>query len=72
MAIGLTVAATQLPVDLPLLAERALNQASFLAAFMILLALLRDGAVTSDAVLGVGRYLTRQPPGRRYAAITVG
>jgi len=72
MAVGLTVAATQLPVDLPALAERALNQASFLAAFMILLALLRDGAATSDAVLGVGRYLTRQPPGRRYAAITVG
>jgi hypothetical protein len=72
IAVALTVAATQLPVDLPALAERALNQSAFLAAFMILLALLRDGAATSDAVLGVGRYLTGQPPGRRYAAIAAG
>src|SRR3546814_9012071 len=45
---------------------------AFLAAFMVLLALLRDGAATSDAVLRLGRYLTRQPPGRRYLAIQGG
>lgn len=50
----------------------ALSRASFLAAFMILLALLRDAAVTSNAVLGVGTYLTQQPSGRRYAAIHIG
>ena len=72
LAAALTVAATQLSSEFFPLIERALNQAAFLAAFMVLLALLREGAVTSDAVLGVGRYLTRQPPGRRYVAITGG
>ncbi len=50
----------------------ALDRAAFLAAFMILLSLLRDAAATSDAVLAVGSYLTKQPPGRRYAAIHLG
>lgn len=72
LAVILTVTASQIAIDFATLVERALIQAAFLAAFMILLALLREGAVTSDAVLGVGRYLTRQPPGRRYAAISAG
>ena len=72
LAVGLTLAAALLADDFPLLIEHALSRAAFLAAFMILLALLREGAVTSGAVLAVGRYLTRQPPGRRYAAISVG
>ena len=47
-------------------------RAGFLAAFMILLSQLREAASTSDAVLKIGRYLTRQPPGRRYASLHIG
>lgn len=72
LAAILTVTAVVLPVAFAPLIERALGQAAFLASFMILLALLREGAVTSDAVLGLGRYLTHQPPGRRYTAIASG
>jgi hypothetical protein len=72
LAASLTVAATQLSADYAAMIDRGLVQAAFLAAFMVLLALLREGATTSDAVLGVGRYLTRQPPGRRYLAISAG
>ena len=52
--------------------ERSLQRAAFLAAFMILLALLRVGAAGSSSVLALGDYLTRQPPGRRYLAIHAG
>ncbi|MGI9374286.1 MAG: hypothetical protein ACR2OJ_17505 [Hyphomicrobiales bacterium] len=55
-----------------LLILSALERAAFLAAFMLLLALLKEAASTSDAVLGVGQYLTKQPPGRRYLANHVG
>jgi len=51
---------------------RGLEQASFLAAFMLLLGVLKDAAATSPAVTACGRYLTRQPPGRRYAALASG
>lgn len=59
--------------DAPLaLIERGFGQATYLAAFMLLLALLRDGAVTSPSVLTLGRYLTQRPPGQRYIAIHAG
>ncbi|MGI9512917.1 MAG: hypothetical protein ACR2OL_08460 [Anderseniella sp.] len=54
------------------LIERGFGQATYLAAFMLLLALLRDGAVTSPSVLTLGRYLTHRPPGQRYIAIHAG
>ena len=54
------------------LVEQSLQRAAFLAAFMILLALLRVGASRSSSVLALGDYLTRQPPGRRYLAIHAG
>ena len=71
-AVSVTVAAAMSHGDPAGLVERGLDQATFLAAFMILLALLRDGAITSPSVLALGRYLTRQPPGRRYLAISAG
>ena len=55
----------------PLLAEAA-RRAAYLAAFFLLLTLLRDGAMTSSSVLAVGQYLTQQPPGRRYWALAMG
>ena len=74
--IGLAVIATTCAFmfsDAPnALIERGFGQATYLAAFMLLLALLRDGAVTSPSVLKLGRYLTHRPPGQRYIAIHAG
>ena len=65
------VALATLPAPAALV-EQSLQRAVFLAAFMILIALLRVGAGRSSAVLALGDYLTRQPPGRRYLAIHTG
>ena len=46
-----------------------LGRASYLAAFILLMGLLRDAAVTSPSILACGRYMTRQPPQRRYVAV---
>lgn len=67
-----TAVAFALSSDAQVLVFSALERAAFLAAFMILLALLRDAAATSAAVLAVGTYLTKQQPGRRYAALHIG
>ena len=50
----------------------ALDRAGFLAAFILLMSLLREGAVTSPAVGACGTYLTRQPPRRRFVAVFTG
>ncbi|MEM6462265.1 MAG: hypothetical protein AAF724_10145 [Pseudomonadota bacterium] len=49
-----------------------LSRGAYLAAFMMLLACLREGAFRSRSVLKIGHYLTNQPPGRRYLALHVG
>jgi len=72
LAVLVTAAAFALKPDAAILSENAVGKAAFLASFMILLALLREGAVTSTSVLNVGRYLTRQPPGRRYLSTHLG
>lgn len=74
LGVALVLTATALLIqDAPAaLIERSLQRASFLATFMILLGLLREGAASSSAVLSLGEYLTRQPPGRRYTAIHSG
>jgi hypothetical protein len=72
LAVIATIAAVMFS-DAPFaLIERGFTQATYLAAFMLLLALLRDGAVTSPSVLELGRYLTHRPPGQRYIAIHAG
>lgn len=50
----------------------ALDQASFLMAFILLLGMLQAAAATSPSVSVLGEYLTRQPPGRRYYALNGG
>ena len=72
LAVVLTGAVYIWAPDPITLLTSAFERAAFLAAFMILLALLREGAVTSPAVLEVGSYLTRQPPSRRYLSIHLG
>ena len=51
---------------------RALDQATFLAAFIQTMGLLREAAVRSVAIRDVGAYLTRQPPKRRTLAVLFG
>lgn len=72
IAVLLTIIAS-IHHDTPaILFERAGLQAAFLTAFMVLLSLLRDGAVTSPSVLKLGNFLTTRSPGRRYLAIHCG
>ena len=47
----------------------ALDQAVFLMAFILLLGLVQEAAVTSRSVAETGIWLTRQPPGRRFLSL---
>jgi len=47
----------------------ALEQAAFLMAFILLVGLMQQAAMTSRAILECGTFLTRQPPGRRFLAV---
>ena len=49
-----------------------LNRATYLCAFIMLMTSLRYGAMSSDAVLAIGRYMTGQTTGRRYFSLHVG
>jgi len=51
------------------LSLEALSRAAYLAAFILLMALLREGALASPAVLEVGTFLTRQPASRRFLTL---
>lgn len=46
--------------------------AAFFAAFIVLLTVLKVAAERSRSILAVGRFLTSQPPGRRYYATALG
>lgn len=49
-----------------------LDKAAFIAAFFTALSTLRNVAETSPSLQKAGIFLASQPPGRRYAALTVG
>jgi len=51
---------------------RGLYSAAFIGAFFTALSTLRNVAETSVAIGRAGRFLAAQPPGRRYAALTLG
>lgn len=51
---------------------RSLDLAAFLMAFLATLGFLRDAAATSPLVGRAGHDLVEQPPGRRYAALSLG
>lgn len=46
-----------------------LTRSVYLTSFILLMALLREGALTSPAVLEVGTFLTRQPSSRRFLTL---
>ncbi|MCG3268101.1 hypothetical protein [Yoonia sp. I 8.24] len=50
----------------------AMDLAAYFAAFIALLTALKLAAENSQSVLAVGRYLTRQPTGRRFVATATG
>ncbi len=72
MAVVSVIAAFMILPDATSLILAAVSSATFLASFMILLALLKEAAITSDSVQIVGAYLTQQPPGRRYVVLQTG
>ncbi|UTH46346.1 hypothetical protein [Loktanella salsilacus] len=50
----------------------ALDQATFMMAFILLMALLHEAASTSPSIEKCGRYMANQPPARRYNALYLG
>ena len=72
VAVVLTALAVYTLPDWSVTIENGLATAAFIAAFFTALSTLRNAAVTSPAIRRCGRYLSQQPPGRRYAALTVG
>jgi hypothetical protein len=50
---------------------KAILLAAYFSTFLLALNMLRDAARTSVAVRRCGNYVIAQPPGRRYAALTV-
>jgi hypothetical protein len=52
--------------------EQGVATAAFIAAFFTALTSLRHAAETSPDIRACGRFLSQQPPGRRYAALTAG
>lgn len=68
IALALTAGLWVQPDGLPQI-TRALGSGAYFTAFILLMMLLREAAATSDSVLKVGDWTTRQPPGRRYVAV---
>lgn len=72
VAALLTVLAAATQDDWLALLWPSLAAGSFIAAFFTGISTLRNGSETSESIRDCGVFLTRQPPGRRYAALTVG
>jgi len=49
-----------------------LGRSAYLVSFILLMALLREGALTSPSVLEFGTFLTRQPSNRRFVTLFAG
>jgi len=72
IALALVVIAVATRPDWPRLVESAFGSAAFITAFFCALTCLRYASAASPAIAVCGRFLAEQPPGRRYAALTVG
>ena len=53
-------------------AVEGLSRGAYLASFILLMALLREGALHSNSALQVGTFLTRQPAKRRFLTLFTG
>lgn len=56
----------------PDILHRAIQRSAFFTLFVIALDVLRTAAMSSSMVLNSGRTIVNQPPGRRYAMISLG
>lgn len=72
VAVVSTVAALILLPDALDWIIEGLSRGAYLASFILLMALLREGALTSQSVVRLGRFLTFQPPKRRFVAVFSG
>lgn len=72
LGAGLIVWAALTRDDWAEAALTALTRGAFIIALFTALSALRSAAMGSQAILDCGRFLARQPPGRRYLALTVG
>ncbi|MDT8344542.1 MAG: hypothetical protein RQ752_08915 [Thermohalobaculum sp.] len=72
VAGALAAAAALTRTDWAAITGAALGTAAFIGAFFTALATLRNASASSPAIQTCGRFLADQPPGRRYAALTVG
>lgn len=71
-ALALTISAYATNTDWLAMTNGALNSAAFIAAFFTALTSLRSASASSPAIERCGHFLAEQPPGRRYAALTIG
>ncbi len=51
---------------------KGFDRAGFLASFILLMGVMRSAAITSPAILECGRYVTQQPPQRRFLGVMFG
>ncbi|MDF1708260.1 MAG: hypothetical protein P1U72_09210 [Paracoccaceae bacterium] len=72
VAVLISVALVATHPDWRGIITRGLETAAFIGAFFTALSTLRTVAQTSPAIQRAGTFLAGQPPGRRYAALTVG
>ena len=72
IALALVGAACLTRQDWPAMIAAALGSAAFIAAFFTALTCLRYASAASPSIAECGSFLAQQPPGRRYAALTVG
>lgn len=72
VAFGLSFANMLLHDNWVATLERGLDTATFIAAFFSTLTTLKFAADTSPGIRRCGRFLSQQPPGRRYMALTLG
>lgn len=72
--VGLTLVALAVATrpDWRIIVDSAFARTAFIIAFFTALASLRNASASSPAIATCGKFLAEQPPGRRYAALTVG
>lgn len=72
VAAALAIGAMATREDWLAIIEKALTTGAFIAAFFTALSTLRNASSSSETIRVCGSFLAQQPPGRRYAALTVG
>lgn len=72
VGIGLSFWLALAGEDWVAVSRQGLEKAAFVASFFVALSTLRNAAESSPALRRGGAFLAAQPPGRRYAALTVG